>query len=229
MLGLVVGACEDKGDLGSGPGPEGPEGGGALVGTWDVIATENGRPYPLTVTIAANRLEVRTEDGHFLAVLSGADLTVDLRRRSKSSTVIGRRESSSELPLGDIPYSLGGTWSVHGDSPLENCTATIRSGNFDGQCERTFMPSWAPSLSNGSVSVRRRLPLPSRFGELGGTWLLSSTGGTECTISVNDSTVLASCSGDETLEGSFDLEIDADIATGSTSRGLEIAAQRRVE
>jgi hypothetical protein len=88
-----------------------------------------------------------------------------------------------------------------------------------------------PSPNGDFTGVRLRT-LKSSFGDLGGEWELAGSGGVACHATLSGTTFTSDCDGISGWEsqsdanGSITIRFGNGIASGSTSKGIELAARR---
>jgi hypothetical protein len=107
------------------------------------------------------------------------------------------------------------------------CEGDLGAGAFSGSCEGARFRRFGAN-ENGSLSARRTAPATSIFGELGGTWTAETAAGAKCSAVFEGNVVTVACDGGErNFDGSMTLTFSNDLVSGSTSRGVEIAAIRK--
>jgi hypothetical protein len=220
---------------GSAAGRNGGSSGTAVEGTWDVVGTQySGTPTSLVVMISPSQLSITALNGFLTVVGQGDRFSVTIDAPSVRSH---RSPGSSPVPFdavrtpiagsaGDIPLPLFGNWQVH-DAESRGCGATVTTTTLAGSCGNTgHLPPWMPDIAFGTVTATRTRTLDSLFGDFGGDWSLTTSGGATCSVRFEGSTMSSQCSGGRG-PGSASLTFEGETAHGFTSAGVEFSAQRR--
>jgi hypothetical protein len=128
-----------------------------------------------------------------------------------------------------LPVQAGGTWSFMAQQPGDSgiCTGQLSPGQISANCQGVSgMPSTLPLL-NGSGSALRIAQLPSIFGDLGGDWNLIGQN-SHCAVTLTGNVFTATCDKSSGFTGgSMTLVFGDGVASGTTSKGIEVAARRR--
>jgi hypothetical protein len=147
----------------------------------------------------------------------------------------------ASLNSGSIPLALGGAWTfASGD---EQCTANVAAALLTGGCQGpsdyaggSDWPFVVPNPNNGRMYTATRISASaSQFGDLGGQWKTSASGGDggSCTVTFAGNQVTTHCSGIVPVNGTMQLTIGSDcVASGMTGDGASgfgfaISGQRR--
>ena len=222
---LVVASC--------GKDPPGAE--EDLSGTWDVIGSRpGGVPVALTITIDSQHIAVTGAKESFVAARSSTGFVITYSLGDRSAQVLALQENGGSMKFGALPIDLSGAWSFRTPDFSDGigCNATLAITNLSGVCAQASLPQWVAGyqLSNGSARGVHESPLaPSMFGDLGGTWTMSTTRGAACTFEFRDNTFSSLCGngfGNAAL-GGVNVAFSGATASGTTTSGVEFSAHRR--
>jgi hypothetical protein len=239
----AVAGCSSHSPASAGEGGDGGTqgtSGSDLTGTWDLTATSPGSaPSTGTLTISTNSLTIAIgSDTLSYASAEQADGAATLTTTWTAPETNGPSEITTQrtplaFDLGIIPLSLGGLWQFTGvEDPTQSCRAAASSETLSATC--TGNVQWPDFLGSGlegsaTYSAVRMTAMDSQFGQLGGTWQVAQdqdTGG--CTVTFQGSTFSATCMDADVLDGMVQLTFNGtSMASGSTSNGLELSAQKQ--
>jgi hypothetical protein len=197
---------------------------GDLSGTWDVIVTESsGRAKSNTVAVTPALLQLEQPQVS-TALFTDQDIAIDY----KGNAIRGVRNAPTSANLGIFPLPLSG--AIHFSGTTANaagCDFSLDPTAFSFVCtgyiKRDYdLPSFTGAQAQGTHSATGA----SVFGDLGGTWLVSS-GTANCQAVLAGSTITIACSNAGPYTGQVTLNVNGNLISGSTSGGLEFTAQRR--
>lgn len=200
-----------------------------LTGTWDVIATVLGKtPAEVTVEIDAQHLRVTVPTGSFSAQKNGDGfLVVHTDGAGPHQVVV--RQLAGALQFGAIPLNLSGAWTAR--SPEGNdglgCDATLSKTDFTGLSLGVRLPKWVGPYDPraGSAMGQKLSDASSIFGDLGGTWRMTTNQEPICTFRFERANFNSQCT--DGL-GGLDITFQRDgTASGTTTSGVEFTAKRR--
>jgi hypothetical protein len=227
---LIV-ACGQREDT-----PDMPDGSGSvdaatvdLSGTWDVIASNTGtKPYPLTVTIDSQHVEVVTGDGSFTVQQNGSGFLANYASSAIARPIAVTRNAMGAMVFGAIPLDLSGSWTARITNTVETigCDGTLSESDVAATCRGVRFPSWMGGyrVGTGAASGTKAASAASIFGDLGGTWRVDFASGATCTFRFEGSTFSSDC-GREL--GGVTVTFAGSNASGSTTFGDEFSAHRR--
>jgi hypothetical protein len=224
---LVVGGC------GSNDNPGGSV--GDLSGVWDVIGSSpSGAHVELVLTLDAQHIEVIGAGGSFSALPQGSGFVLTYSVGARSAQVLALRENGGSMHFGAIPLDLSGLWSFRTTDFQDNvgCNATLMPGALSGTCAEVSLPNWVSSgyrLSRGSASGDLTATAPSSFGDLGGSWLVTTPSGVRCDFDFANRTFSSKCGNGQTGKdlGGLIVTFSGATASGTTTQGIEFSAHRR--
>jgi hypothetical protein len=196
----------------------------SITGTWDIIAAgSSGRQDTATLTIDANTFTFGSGERSLAFRVNGAALSLTWTDGTKN-VPINASHTLTPVDTGLEPLAAGGSWIFSSTTSSENCTATLGADSFTATCARVHSTPFG--TLDGTVTAQRSQKLPSIFGELGGTWHLTTSGGGGVDATFSGSTFTASLFG-SSGDGSMTMKVCNGMASGSTSSGLELSARRR--
>jgi hypothetical protein len=196
----------------------------SVAGTWDLIASNGrGESSTGTLTIDANTFVFSSAEKSLAFRANGSSMSLTWTDGSKQ-VPINVSHTAAPVDVGLEPIAAGGSWIFSSTTGPENCTATLGSDSFTATCAGVHSTPFG-TLS-GTVTAQRSQKAQSIFGELGGTWHLTGSdgGGVDATFSGN--TFTATLFG-QAGDGSMNMHVCNGVASGSTSTGFELSAQRR--
>ncbi len=237
---VALAACSDSGNGGTGVSNLPPSGGGTvstLEGTWQAdYARSDGGAAPVTIVLSRTEFSLRVDDITLHASAQGSQLAGEvLRDRGDGPERIPQldatisRKSAEVGTLGAIPLPLAGGLRIDSGRADTFCQSTLVDGSITAGCGDIgdfgyLMPG---SARNGTASGVRLSRSESSFGDLGGTWQVSLSGGGSCTASFVQATVTATCLDADTHTGQFTIAFEGNRASGSTNEGIEFVALRQ--
>src|SRR6185295_2715381 len=97
---------------------------------------------------------------------------------------------------GVIPFPLFGDWTL-GSIPAESCTASVHADTLTASCGPYVgeSPRWAPPVAGENLTATRTEPRASIFGDLGGTWQVTTSENATCVVTIQGSDVDCECHG----------------------------------
>lgn len=229
--GADPGTLDGRGGASNGAGASSP-----LNGEWDVITSFNQAERVGTMVISPTRFSLAVVAFSVDADFSGDVPDVSGHLDSRSGPVTATHVAQP-LDLGQIPFGLGGKWTVRGDS-AGTCTGELASGVGTLDCSNlnTPMNRWFQGydyadkkpLGTGTSTAQRERKLPSIFNELGGEWKVIMPWAT-CAVTFEDDHMDATCFEEqEHADGAatLSLRFGDGVATGTSNQG-EMSARRR--
>ena len=198
--------------------------GGALAGKYDLTGSSPSDKRG-TMTLEASTFTIAMGDTTLAYRVSGNQITLTWTERSRVSAITTTRTPGA-LFLGDLPLNVGGSWTLAGEAdPTQKCSASFAAASIDASCSNVSgVPSPLPHI-NGMLTGGRKNPLASIFGDLGGEWTLSATGGGGATAKFSGNTFSGSITGSGRADGSVTVTIANGIASGTTNKGIEFSAR----
>lgn len=216
---LFTCACGSNGGDGGTGGVLGPN---SLAGTWDIIGTEGTAMATGTLVIGAQSISL-TYNNTTAAVSLIGDTGTGTWKETASSEGVSIARSGSAINTGAIPVGLGGSWTfTRASDSSDRCTATLSATSFTNSCSQARLRVKGIGGFSSTMIGSRTAQLSSVFGDLGGRWTFQS-GDESCTVMFVDKTAEVQCGDD----GWILVNVDADVASGTTDLGFEFSAQRR--
>jgi hypothetical protein len=195
-----------------------------LSGTWSLIGTQNGGSQSSAELTIDGSTFAFTAGAQSLTFTANGGVTTLVWQDGGRQSPINSQHTSSTLGGGLIPLALGGQWSFASPTGPENCIGSVSPTEFNGSCNHAPSP-WGSQL-DGSLVAQRTSQASSIFGDLGGTWHMTSNQGTAFDSSFVGNTFTSTVSGAHD-SGTVTIKICADSLSGVTSGGFEIAGTRR--
>ena len=234
---MVVGCggSSSGGSLGGQASAGGGTGSGStstLAGTWDFLGTQGTTMATGTLSIDAGSISVVANGGSLTLSRQGDALTLSYSDDVVTKTAMGQQSGGGTVSFGAIPFDLSGTVSLtevptDPDISAGTCGGTLTQSAITATCQKVGRPPRpAPRRLNGTLSATRSAPMSSIFGDLGGVWTGSGASGDSCTVTIQGNSVATSCTGGA-LAGSITMVFSGNVASGTTSAGIEFSAQRR--
>jgi len=219
-----VGALDAGTDAGSQADSGAPSDGGAsLIGTWDVTITQTGSSTSqAVVVVGTDALNVNGNGFSFSVLRSSNEL---LFTDTSGSTInVTATQTESSFNGGIVPFNMGGSWSITGGSPADNCTAQIAGQQLTSSCGNAS-PYQDMTLTKTSSEA-------SVYGDFGGTWAWTwnfQPGTTTCALEFKDSGITQICSSDggSALNGATTFQFNGNTVSGTAPSGVEFSATRR--
>jgi hypothetical protein len=246
LLAVGLAACSSGGGGGGGMGGTGNGGssgtggfvatGSSLAGIWDGTGTRDGEnPASVTITIDADRLVIEHPSAVLRAVRAGDHFDVEWQLSDVggvTTTSFRAVHTPSVKSSGALPLSPYGEWRL--DEPIADpaygCELSVDDVAM-GECKRTgtpdLLPVWFPNPQNELVTAQQIMKQPSIFGDLGGKWQVNQPVGKLCTFDLTANTIDITCGGSKMTAGSLHVDVNGDVISGFTNRGIEFTAQRR--
>jgi hypothetical protein len=167
------------------------------------------------VIISADRLELTDSNSHLAYSRIGSVLSLSWIDGGQNPSLYAERTAAAFDP-GQLELDVGGQWR-------------FTEAGADGWCDATLVPASASMVcQNGPTATPEQIFTLTRaeqrasiFGDLGGVWNIT-VGGETCTATLEGQTARASCS----TEGSAEVTFSGNMASGSTSEGIEFSGQR---
>jgi hypothetical protein len=151
------------------------------------------------------------------------------RERCGAAHALFSQFTPQAISMGQLPVQAGGTWMFAAQQPGDTgtCTGKLLPAQITAACQGVSgIPTTLPLL-NGAGSALRVAPLPSIFGDLGGDWELNGQN-SHCAAKLNGNVFTATCDRSAGFTGgSITLVFGDGVASGTTSKGIEVAARRR--
>lgn len=219
------------GTSGSSGGSSGGAGGKALTGTWDLVATSNGKSQGTgTLTMSATSMDLTLGGTRLTYTVAGDSVTMVWQAEGSTDNLTVQRTNAA-FDTGALPLSLGGSWTVtEAAAPGSQCAGTVGTDSLV-HCEKVDLPTPFPNPRDGQAySGKRTQTSTSVFGDLGGEWTFSASGQSQgCKATFAGSTVLLQCNTSGRLDGSVNLTFSSDLTSvsGSTDHGIELSAKKR--
>jgi hypothetical protein len=195
-----------------------------VTGTWSLIATRNGGSQSSAELTIDGSTFAFTSGAQSLTFKASGGTTTLLWRDAARQSPINSQHTTSSLASGLLPLALGGQWSFSNPTGPENCIGSVSPTEFNGSCNHAPSP-WGGQI-DGSLVAQRTSQASSIFGDLGGTWHMTSNQGTAFDSSFIGNTFTSTVSGSSD-SGTVTIKICADSLSGITSGGFEIAGTRR--
>jgi hypothetical protein len=201
-----------------------------LSGIWDLVGARLGRT-PEYAILAIDRGTFVFVDrwGTGVAVTGLPDAPVARTLRRGDSHSLFAQHTPQAISMGQLPVQAGGTWMFAAQQPGDTgtCTGKLLPAEISANCQGVSgIPRTLPLL-NGAGSALRIAPLPSIFGDLGGEWELNGQN-SHCSAKLNGNVFTATCDQSSGFSGgSITLVFGDGVASGTTSKGIEVAARRR--
>jgi hypothetical protein len=183
----------------------------------------------VTLTVGASTFSVTSAGGSLVATRQGEGFAISYVRGSTSKAMQAAPTGVGAASLGALPIDLSGSWKV---APADGqdafgCVTALSPPQVSAQCQQVgSLPPYLPNPRLASATGSRTTQLASIFGDLGGEWALSSSGGGTCTVRFEGSTFTSDCANAGTLGGQLQVSFNGNTASGSSSKGLEFSAQR---
>jgi hypothetical protein len=196
----------------------------SVVGTWDLIASNGtGQSNTGTLTIDASTFIFSAGERSLAFRANGSALTLTWADGPKN-VPINVSHTATPVDVGLEPIAAGGSWIFSSTTSSESCSATLGSDAFTATCADVHSTPFG--TLNGTLNAQRSQKAQSIFGELGGTWHVAGSGGGGVDATFSGNTFTASLFG-SAGSGTMTLRVCNGVASGSTSAGFEISAQRR--
>jgi hypothetical protein len=197
----------------------------SLVGTWEII--EAGATSPTgVITVGESALDVQFENAHLSYKNEGGVLSVSWDGpRTVGAQPVTATHAPQALNTGALGLALGGSWTFDAnDGSGESCSATVSATTFMAECNGVVPPSQLPR-ADGTVAGMRAEARASIFGDLGGVWNVKTPNG-NCIVAFVDNHFTVDCEADPTLGGTAEMTFCDNLASGSTSDGVEFSAHK---
>jgi hypothetical protein len=224
----LISGCSGKSVVGGGGAGGTGNSASPLAGDWEGIGTMLGRaPTSVRITVQPGIFKVMLSTGETLdAIASSDDYLVAYTPSFSSSSVFHATRTGAGMDVGDLPISIGGNWAL--TNGRNGCQASLAPTSATGMCSFiSGLPSWARVFQNGLANGTRTSTRTSIFGELGGTWSFTGSGGAQCTMVFDGSSAQATCASPAwAMPSSVHIDFNGATASGGTSAGVEFSAHR---
>jgi hypothetical protein len=190
----------------------------------------NQRPESLTVRVDGSHFSLAAAGGDSLVFdATGSALSLVWTAANRSPVNIVSTHTDAPIAEGIFPLSLGGSWlfTGSGSGSSTQCQATIGTPQLVASCTGTYdFPEPLPNSLNGTIIGTRMKTLTSVFGDLGGQWHLTGSGGGTCDAVFQGNTLSVTCANADSFTGQASITFCEGVASGSTSDGVEFSALR---
>jgi len=197
-------------------------------GSWDVISSKPGSGQgTATITIDSGSFSFKQGQSLLAFSVSGATMALTWTTSSKQAA-IAVTHGGDALATGLLPLAVGGSWSFASTTGgSETCTALLNASSLNTTCTKVSSPF---GRLDGTAIGLRQEKKSSIFGELGGLWHFTGSGGSDVidvTVSGNVFTAVVNGGGDARHGGWVTVKACNGTAAGKLSNGTELAATRR--
>jgi hypothetical protein len=201
-----------------------------LSGVWDLVGARAGRQPEYGLLVIDSSMMVFADSwGNGVAVTGLPNAPAVRTYRRGQQHPISAQHAPAALSMGQLPVEAGGEWSLAAQAPGDRgaCTGKILPAQISATCQGVSgVPRTLPGL-NGTGSAIRVAQLDSIFGDLGGDWEVNGQNG-HCTAKLNGNVFTATCDRSSGFGGgSITIVFGDGVASGTTSKGIEVAARRR--
>jgi hypothetical protein len=219
-----VGDLPDAGTMNIGNDAGGSNPGSSLTGVWDIMGSSSGGPLvSVNLTLDHDTIAVVVDQVTFTVTRSGNTWQFQSASGSDRPLVTGQEQPSS-FSTGDLALNIGGEWSLSGTNPNLSCNGSFGT-NTHSTC--TGINIYGAPTFTGNFTGTRMQAESSIFGDLGGQWMFTDTGGASCTVEFRDSRVTYTCTNAGDFTGSFTAIFGNGMFSGSTVNGVEFSGHRR--
>lgn len=203
----------------------------SVAGTWDIIGSWAGEGQSTALlTIDQNSFSFAMAGKSADFTVSGATMTL-VWKGGSGPIPISVTHVGAAVATGMLPLSVGGQWMFTNTSvsDSEDCTASLGTDAFSATCNDVHSTSL--KMLDGSIVGQRQRQLTSLFGELGGVWHFTGSGGGSLDATVSGNTFTAVFDGGDNPSGDaggwVTVKVCNGAASGKSSDGFEFAGTRR--